>query len=77
MQIAGAFLLSAAMSGMAITLADWLTKQVELGQISLFLLSGILFCGAYATMIVILIPRLMGTSVSHLLAEYRQVKGVR
>jgi O-antigen/teichoic acid export membrane protein len=77
MQIAGALLLSAAMSGMAITLADWLTKQVELGQISLFLLSGILFCGAYATMIVILIPRLMGTSVSHLLAEYRQVKGVR
>lgn len=77
MQVAGALLLSAAMSGMAITLTNWLTKQVELGQISLFLLSGILFCGAYAIMIVILIPRLMGTSASHLLAEYRQVKDVR
>jgi O-antigen/teichoic acid export membrane protein len=77
MQIAGALLLAAAMSGMAITLTDWLTKQVELGQISLFLLSGILFCVAYAIMIVILIPRLMGTSASHLLAEYRQVKDDR
>lgn len=77
MQITGALLLSAAMSGMAITLTDWLTKQVELGQISLFLLSGILFCVAYAIMIVILIPRLMGTSASLLLAEYRQVKDDR
>jgi O-antigen/teichoic acid export membrane protein len=77
MQIAGALLLSAVMSGMAITLTDWLTKQVELGQISLFLLSGILFCVAYAIMIVILIPRLMGTSASHLLAEYLRVKDDR
>jgi O-antigen/teichoic acid export membrane protein len=74
MQIAGALLLAAAMSGMAITLADWLTKQVELGQISLFLFSGILFCGAYAIMLVILLPKLMGTTVSDLLTEYRQAK---
>jgi PST family polysaccharide transporter len=74
-QIAGALLLSAVMSGMAITLTDWLTKQVELGQITLFLLSGVLFCGAYATMLVILLPRIMGTTVSNLLAEYRQAKG--
>jgi hypothetical protein len=75
MQIAGALLLSAAMSGMAITITDWLTKQLELGQISLFLLSGTLFCGAYAIMLVILLPRLMGTSVSNLISVYRQAKG--
>ena len=75
MKIAGVLVLSTAMSGMAITLTDWLTKQVELGQISLFLLSGILFCGAYVSMLVILIPRLMGKSVSNLWAEYRQAKG--
>ena len=75
MQIAGALILSAVLSGMAITLTDWLTKQVELGQITLFLFSGILFCGAYATLLVILLPRIMGTTVSNLLAEYRQIKG--
>jgi PST family polysaccharide transporter len=74
MQISGALILSAAMSGVAITMTDWLTKQIELGQITLFLLSGILFCGAYSSMLVILLPRLMGTTISSLLTEYRQAK---
>jgi hypothetical protein len=47
------------MSGMVIILSDWLTKQVELGQITMF----------------ILLPRLIGTSVSNLIAVYRQAKG--
>ena len=51
MLIAGAEILSAVMSGMVITLTDWLTKQVELGPIMLFLLSGILLCCAYATIL--------------------------
>jgi hypothetical protein len=59
MLIAVAEILSAVMSGMVITLSDWLTKQVELGQITLF----------------ILLPRLMWTSVSNLIAVYRQAKG--
>ena len=75
MLIAGAEILSAVMSGMVIILSDWLTKQVELGQITLFLLSGTLFCGHYAITLVILLPRLMGTSVSNLIAVYRQAKG--
>ncbi|WP_339722071.1 oligosaccharide flippase family protein [uncultured Paraglaciecola sp.] len=75
MQIAGALILAVALSAIAITLTDWLTTQVELGKITLFLLTGVLFCGAYASMLVILVPRIMGTTVSNLLAEYRQVKG--
>jgi hypothetical protein len=63
------------MSGMVITLSDWLTKQVELDQITLFLLSGTLFCGHYAITLVISLPRLMGTSVSNLIAVYREAKG--
>jgi O-antigen/teichoic acid export membrane protein len=74
MQISGALILSVAMSGVAITMTGWLTKQIELGQITLFLLSGILFCGAYSSMLVILLPRFMGTTISSLLAEYRQAK---
>ena len=74
MQIGGALILSAGMSGIAIAITDGLTKQLELGQITLFLLSGILFCGAYATMLVILVPPLMSTSVSKILADYRQAK---
>lgn len=76
-QIGGALILSAGISSISIALTDWITKQIELGQITLFLLSGVLFCGAYITMIVFLLPRLMGTSVSHLLSEYRHVKGDR
>ena len=72
MQIGGALVLSASMTGIAIVLTDWLTKQVELGQITLFLLSGSLFCGAYASMAIFLFPRLMGTSLQDILAEYRQ-----
>ena len=75
MQIGGALILSAGVSGISIALTDWLTKQVELGQITLFLLSGILFCGAYASMITALLPRFMGTSARNILAEYRQTKG--
>lgn len=74
MQIAGALILAVAMSAIAITMTDWLTKQAALGQITLFLLSGVLFCGAYVIMLVILLPRIMGTTVSNLLAEYRQAK---
>ncbi|MBU3004317.1 oligosaccharide flippase family protein [Paraglaciecola arctica] len=77
MQIAGALILAVALSAIAITLIDWLTTQVELGKITLFLLSGVLFCGAYATMLIILVPRIMGTTVSKLLADYRQVKGAQ
>jgi O-antigen/teichoic acid export membrane protein len=73
-QIAGALILASALSAIAITTTDWVTMQIELGQITLFLLSGILFCGAYATLLTILLPRLIGTSVRNLLAEYRQVK---
>ena len=75
MQIGGALILSAGVSGISIALTDWLTKQVELGQITLFLLSGILFCGAYASMTTALLPRFMGTSARNILAEYRQTKG--
>ena len=75
MQIGGALILSAGVSGISIALTDWLTKQVELGQITLFLLSGILFCGAYASMVTALLPRFMGTSARNILAEYRQAKG--
>ena len=75
MQIGGALILSAGVSGISIALTDWLTKQVELGQITLFLLSGILFCGAYASMVTALLPRFMGTSARNILAEYRQTKG--
>lgn len=76
-QIAGALVFSTVISGVAIYIADWLTKQIELGQIMLFLFSGSLFCGVYATLVVILLPRLLGTTVSDLLTEYRQAKGDR
>ena len=72
MHIGGALLLAAAMSGVSIALADWLTSQVELGPIAVFLLSGIVFCGAYAGLIVVLLPRLLGTTVTTMLAQYRQ-----
>jgi PST family polysaccharide transporter len=75
MQIVGALIVSAAMSGLAITMTDWLIKQVELGQITLFLLSGILFCSVYTAMLVIFLSRFMGVTVSNLIAEYRQTKG--
>ncbi|MEP1446555.1 MAG: oligosaccharide flippase family protein [Paraglaciecola sp.] len=77
LQIAGALILSGAMSGMAITLTGWFTKQVALGQFSSFLFSGVLFCSAYATLLVILLPRIMGTTVRNLLAEYRQTKSAQ
>lgn len=75
MQVAGALLLSTGLSGLCIGLTDWLTSQVELGQITLLLLSGILFCGSYACLIVVILPKLMGTSLSNILAEYRHAKG--
>jgi lipopolysaccharide exporter len=74
-QIVGALILSAVMSGISIVFTEWLTTQTELGQISLFLLSGTLFCCAYAIMIITVLPRLMGTTVGNLLANYRQTKG--
>jgi lipopolysaccharide exporter len=74
MQIVGALMLSAGISGIAIGLTHYLTIQVESGNITLFLLSGIIFCGTYASMVVFLLPRLMGTSLNNMLAEYRQAK---
>jgi PST family polysaccharide transporter len=74
MQIGGALILSAALSIMAIAIANWLSLLVELGQIFVFLLSGTVFCLVYAGLMLIMLPRLMGTTVKKLLAEYRQVK---
>jgi O-antigen/teichoic acid export membrane protein len=75
MQIVGALLLSAIISGVSIALTDWLIRQLELGQITLFLLSGLLFCGAYVSTIIMLLPGLTGTTLGNLLADYRQTKG--
>lgn len=75
MQIVGALLLSAIISGVSIALTDWLIRQLELGQIMLFLSSGLLFCGAYVSMIITLLPGLTGTTLGNLLADYRQTKG--
>jgi hypothetical protein len=75
MRIGGALMLSAALSGMAIAIANWLVQQVELGPIFAFLLSGTVFCLVYTGLMLIMLPRLMATSVGNLLAEYRQVKG--
>ena len=74
MQIGGALILSAVLSTMAIAIANWLSQLVELGPIFVFLLSGTVFCLVYAGLILIILPRLIGTSVSNLLAEYRQLK---
>jgi O-antigen/teichoic acid export membrane protein len=74
-QIGGVLILSAALSAMAIAIANWLSQLVELGPISVFLLSGTVFCLVYAGLLLIILPWLIGTSVRNLLAEYRQVKG--
>lgn len=73
-QIAGALILSAGLSAIAIAIADWLIQQVGLGQIMQFLLSGSVFCVVYASLMLVLLPQLMGTTIKGLLAEYRQVK---
>jgi hypothetical protein len=73
-QIAGALILSIGLSTLAIVIVDWLIRQVELGHIFGFLFSGTIFCVAYVGLMFILLPKLMGRSVSDLLAEYRQVK---
>jgi lipopolysaccharide exporter len=74
-RIVGALILSAVMPSISIVFTEWLTTQTELGQISLFLLSGTLFCCDYAIVIFMVLPRLMGTTVGNLLANYRQTKG--
>jgi hypothetical protein len=74
MQIGGALILSAVLSTMAIAIANWLSQLVELGPIFVFLLSGTVFCLVYAGLMLIMLPRLISTSVRNILAEYRQVK---
>ena len=74
MQIGGVLILSAVLSTMAIVIANWLSQLVELGPIFVLLLSGTVFCLVYAGLMLIMLPRLIGTSVRNLLAEYRQVK---
>lgn len=74
MQIGGALILSAVLSTMAIAIANCLSQLVELGPIFVFLLSGTVFCLVYAGLMLIMLPRLIGTRVRNLLAEYRQVK---
>jgi hypothetical protein len=74
-QIGGVLILSAALSAIAIAIANWLSQLVELGPISVFLLSGTVFCLVYAGLLLIILPWLIGTSVRNLLAEYRQIKG--
>jgi O-antigen/teichoic acid export membrane protein len=75
--IAGALILSAGLSAIAIAIAHWLTQQMPLGQILQFLISGTVFCAAYASLMLMLLPKVMGRSVGEIIAEYRVIKDVQ
>lgn len=74
LQIAGALIIASAMSGTALALTHWVTEQIALGQIMLFLTTGLVFCSAYGVMSAVLLPKVMRTTLKAILLDYRQTK---